>query len=592
MFKHILIAIKTMFAYARVETTLKFFEVILTSIMAPLSLVFTQNLINEFVAYFNSQYEVKFIILWSILLILSMFLTSGTGFLNSIQSLNMKRKLDEKFTQHIVNKFRRIEFACFEDASVQDTLDRMGNSPQDLILNTFQDSMSALSTIISIIGLILVFSQVSWMLPILFFIIIPLMVWLDYKAMKIMNDMFNNQSEDERWLSYYAGLLSEKNSLFELKVFSATNYIMNLWKSKNKKVLQQRLNTTIRAQKYFAISSIIILFWISILIYTMINGIHSGIVSLGLFVSLLGSASSLLGITEQLSYTFSNITRHYLQVQHYETFINLPEVQNYSEKEIDLNNTIEIEFDNVYFCYPNTEKEILKGITFKFSNKESVSIVGENGAGKSTIIKLLCRLYHPNSGVIKINGVNLDDLSEKQLHKLLCIVFQDYCCYNLSLRENIALSNTDEVTNDFKIHKALIEGKADTISDNLDVPLGKIENEGIDISGGQWQRIAISRALFSDSKFIILDEPTASLDPLAESDMYQSFTNILHDRGCIIISHRLASARMADRIIVIDNGIVVECGRHTTLLDNNGLYAQMWKAQSSWYTEVTRNEKK
>ncbi len=141
-----------------------------------------------------------------------------------------------------------------------------------------------------------------------------------------MNEMFNNQTENERWLSYYAGLLSDKNSLLELKVFSATSYIMNLWKTKNKKVLQERLKTTIRAQKYFAISSGIILIWIGILIYSMIQGISLATVSLGLFVSLVGSTGSLLGITEQLSYIFSNITGHYLQVQHYETFINLPEV--------------------------------------------------------------------------------------------------------------------------------------------------------------------------------------------------------------------------------------------------------------------------
>ena len=591
MAKYTLKAIKIMWKYARLATLLKFADVIFFSAMTPLSLLFTQNLIDGFAAYFDSKTGISSIVLWSILLILSMFFVSGTGLINNIQSINMKRQLDDKFTHHITEKYRKIEYACFEDKKIQDTLARMGNSPQDLILNTFQDFTSALTSVISIIGTVFIFAQVSWTLSLVFFFIIPMMVWLDYKAMKIMNDMFNSQTEDERWLSYYSGLLSEKNSLFELKVFSAVSYILNLWKIKNEKVLQERLKTTIRAQKYFAISSAIILTWMGIFIYLMIQGVAHEVVSLGLFVSLVGSAGSLLGITEQLSYTFSNITRHCLQVQYYETFINLPEipVHNPSKEFLKDVDVYEIEFDNVYFRYPNTDNEVLKGITFKFKSDERLAIVGENGAGKSTIIKLLCKLYQPSAGYIKINGIDLNDLSESQLHKMLCVVFQDYCCYNLSLRENIALAQIDKIANDSEIKKALVNGRVNMIFDNLDVPLGKIEDEGIDISGGQWQRLAISRALFSDSAFVILDEPTASLDPLAESEMYQSFANILQNKGCIMISHRLASAKMMDKIIVIAGGRVVESGKHTDLLECGNLYSEMWEAQSSWYTGASES---
>lgn len=587
MIKYILTAIKTMWKYARFATVLKFVEVIIISTMTPLSLLFTQKLINGFIAYFNSKGSISFLILWTTLLIFSMFLASGTGFISDIQSINMKRKLDKEFTQHIIDKYRKIEFFCFEDTEMQDTLSRMGNSPQDLILNTFQDTMAGFSALISATGIILIFAQVSWWLPLMFFALIPIMTWLDFKAMSLMNEMFNNQTEDERWLSYFEGLLSQKDSLLELKIFSAVNYIMNLWKKKSKKVLSDRLKTTIRAQKYFAVSSIIILIWVGMLVYFAIKGINVKVISLGLFISLIGSVGSLLGITERLSYTFSNIARHYLQVEHYEIFLNLPEVpKNEFNQEYKITDP-EIEFLDVCFTYPGTEKEILKGVSFKIRYGERLAIVGENGAGKSTIIKLLCRLYQPNRGEIRINNKNINDLSQKQLHDLLCVVFQDFCRYNLSLRENVALSQIDRIGDDLEIRQALEKANAENISDNLDVPLGKIEDDGIDMSGGQWQRIAFSRALFSDSMFVILDEPTSSLDPLAESEMYQSFARILNDRGCIMISHRLASAKMADRIIVINDGIVIENGNHDELLENNGLYAQMWKIQSSWYVEVS-----
>jgi len=553
--------------------------------MTPLSLLFTQNLINGFVAYFNSGASSLLIVLWGGLLIVSMFLASGTDFISGIQSINMKRQLDKEFTQNIVNKYRKIDYYCFEDANTQDTLTRMGNSPQDLILNTFKDVMAALSIIISIIGIILIFLQISWWLPLIFFLLIPIMIWLDFKAMRLMNEMFNNQTKDERLLGYFSSLLSDKNSLLELKVFSAVNYIMDLWRTKSKKVLRERLKTTIRAQKYFAVSSVIILIWIGTLVCSLVHGINDKTVSLGLFVSLIGSVGGLLGITERLSYTFSNIARHYLQVSHYEKFFALPEIpRGKISFPLDENtNNVEIEFCNVYFTYPNTENEILKGVSFKISNKERVAIVGKNGAGKTTIIKLLCRLYQPNSGQIKINNIDINDFTESQLSKYICVVFQDYCCYTLSLRENIALSQIERKDDDAAIRSALTKGKAEMISDNLDVSLGKIEESGIDVSGGQWQRIAISRALFSESKLVILDEPTASLDPVAESEMYHSFTSLLENKGCIIISHRLASAKMADWIIVLNDGIICENGKHEELIKNASLYSQMWQAQSGWY---------
>lgn len=585
MFHYIFTAIKTMWRYARLATIIKLIEVLVISSMTPLSLLFTQNLIDSFVAYFNNSASSLLIIFWSILLIVSMFLASGTGFISGIQSIYMKRQLDKEFSQNVISKYRKIDYSCFEDAKTQDILSKMGNSPQDLVLNTFQDVMAALSTIISIIGIILVFLQISWWLPFLFFLLIPIMIWLDFKAMRLMNEMFNNQTKEERMLRYFSDLLSDKNSLLELKVFSAVNYIMDLWKTKSKKVLRERLKTTIRAQKYFAVSSVIILIWIGTLVYSLVYGIHTKTISLGLFVSLIGSAGNLLGITEHLSYTFSNIARHYLQISHYEKFLVLPEISEGRKgvPQEENKDNVEIEFCDVHFTYPNTENEILKGVSFKIRSKERVAIVGENGAGKTTIIKLLCRLYQPDSGQIKINSININDFTENQLSRYMSVVFQDYCCYNLSLRENIALSQIERKEDDAAIRMALKKGNAEMISEDLDVALGKIEESGIDVSGGQWQRIAISRALFSESNLVILDEPTAALDPMAESEMYHSFTNLLENKGCIIISHRLASAKMADRIIVLKDGIICENGRHEELIKNSSLYAQMWQAQSNWY---------
>jgi ATP-binding cassette subfamily B protein len=196
--------------------------------------------------------------------------------------------------------------------------------------------------------------------------------------------------------------------------------------------------------------------------------------------------------------------------------------------------------------------------------------VGENGAGKSTVVKLLCGLYKPDSGEVSAGNIS--------------VVFQDYAGYELTLRENIALGSLDKLYEDGALHDALRRGLwAEKIP--LATNLGKLEDDGIDLSGGQWQRIAVARSLVSDSAFIILDEPTASLDPLAESKMYETFQSVLQQRGCVMISHRLASARLADKIIVLDGGKVVQTGTHDELVARDGLYAEMFAAQRAWYVE-------
>ena len=181
-----------------------------------------------------------------------------------------------------------------------------------------------------------------------------------------------------------------------------------------------------------------------------------------------------------------------------------------------------------------------------------------------------------------IDGVDIQSLDAEALRRTFSVVFQDYCKYTLTLRENVALGDITKLNDDRALESALKMALAEGIAD-LDAPLGKLEDDGIDLSGGQWQRLAIARACLPDSAFVILDEPTASLDPLAESRMYNSFAEVLRNRGCIMISHRLASARMADKIIVLSGGTVTETGSHDQLMQSGGLYADMYTAQSAWY---------
>jgi ABC-type multidrug transport system fused ATPase/permease subunit len=244
-----------------------------------------------------------------------------------------------------------------------------------------------------------------------------------------------------------------------------------------------------------------------------------------------------------------------------------------------------IRFEHVSFTYPGTTKKILDDISFEIPYGSKTALVGENGAGKSTIIKLVCGLYTPVAGKITINGISAADIPMRDRSKLYSVAFQDYGTYMFPLRENIALGDTARINNDEELNDALKTCFAPELAGKLDRPIGRFDDNSMDLSTGQWQKIALARAQFHPYSVIILDEPTASLDPIAENDLYTSFMQVINRGSCILVSHRLAMARLTDQIIVLDKGRIRETGRHDDLMSRRGLYASMFQAQRQWYEE-------
>ena len=245
-----------------------------------------------------------------------------------------------------------------------------------------------------------------------------------------------------------------------------------------------------------------------------------------------------------------------------------------------------LEFRQVSFRYPGTERDILKDFSLRLERGRHYAFVGINGAGKTTLTKLLTGLYDNYEGEILLNDRELRTYSQADLKAFFSVVYQDFARYQISLEDNIALGNVLQ-KDQTKIREAAeAMGLGQTIAGlprGMETPLGKIKEQGVDLSGGQWQRLAIARALYNPAAVQILDEPTAALNPVAESGIYEMFGKISAGKSTIFITHRLGAARLADEIIVVDGGKVAEKGNHEELLSQKGIYASMYEAQRSWY---------
>ena len=313
------------------------------------------------------------------------------------------------------------------------------------------------------------------------------------------------------------------------------------------------------------------------------------------FVLYLGVIAGFSAYFNQITLQLMGFQRDQISMQYLREFWNLQPLFNHGSgrKMEPQSNGFSVEFDQVSFSYPKEEGEkrvqILDQISFKIEAGKKLALVGINGAGKSTIVKLMCGFYQPDSGCVRINGVDLREMNLDDYYSYLAVVFQETFTYSFSILENIScnlLENSDQEKGIQALKKAGLWEKIQSLTMQEKTYLNKdIEEEGIQLSGGELQKLMLARALYKDCKLVLLDEPTAALDAIAEHEMYQKYATVLEGKSALFISHRLASTRFCDHILFLENGKIVECGTHDELMELEGQYANMFQVQSKYYKE-------
>lgn len=399
------------------------------------------------------------------------------------------------------------------------------------------------------------------------------------------DEQFN--SHEARFQDYMSWLLTWKKYAKEMQFYNLYDYINKRFDESVKALQGVRIKTVKKYTGFNAIASLLNYVAIGVSLILIVWDIYHGRVGVGSFILVYTSAQNLQHSVKSMFASMLEIGNEGRYIEDYFTMMSYEEELDEKDAVALKAEDINIEFRNVTFAYPQTERIVLKDINLEIKQGEKIAIIGENGSGKSTFIALLTGLYQPVSGQILVNGVDISK-NLAVLRKSLSCTYQNFVQYQLTIRENILLGDLEHEHSEEDVmdaaKKAGIYDEVMAMQDGFETPLGNYAENGRDLSGGQWQKIAMARNLIKESaRIMILDEPTAALDPVAESDLYRQFQSLTEDRTVLLISHRLGATRLAERVLVFQDGQIVEDGSHEELINRNGIYTEMYHAQSQWY---------
>lgn len=597
--KRILLAYKDLisiiYSEAPVMVVITFICTIFSGLITPLSIYVNQNVFDGGIAVARSELPFSeysiFLILFVALAIIPSIIN---GFIYAYVEPRSLLILRTAYKSRMLKKLKTMKYEHFENEASAEIIDKAYRRAENSARHLWPMYVfSRGSSFIASIGSLAYIFSIRWWLLLTVLIPFFLETYISSKTNYNIYTELETYWKKERKYSTLGGYLRSRGFASELKAYGNYDYLIDTY--------QARLNERNRDYEryYFKNLRKILLGGNIVKFGAIANAIIllvlfvNGQISVGLFISITSLVfGELYGNLNNVGGFFKWSGFHINSYEYYDRFFNLSDEAEGTEKELPAK--FDIEFRDVWFKYPGTERYILKGLTFKINQGEKASIVGENGEGKTTMIKLLLGLFTPDQGEILVGGKNLNDYPLSIRTKIFGPVFQDFTRFSITLKENIGIGDIDSIANEEKIKQAAIKGKVHDFATNyekeFDTLLGRDFDGGVDLSGGQWQRIAIARAFMGDKPILLLDEPTSQLDPIAEAELYYEFASLVENKTAVFITHRLGSTMITDRIFVIHDGKIAESGTHQELLQMGGIYSRMFNAQKQWYQQNGKGE--
>ncbi len=499
----------------------------------------------------------------------------------------------------IMKKAKTLDLASFDRPEFYEKLENAnreaGNRPISILSSTF----TMISTAISLVSYIVILATAPgmwWTALLISIVSIPSAI-ISFIYRKKNFQYMRHRSKDRRQMSYYSDLLVNKDMVKEVRMYDLSDTFISRYEEVFRRYYAG-LRRLIVNESLWHVAISVISALVNCFCYALIAlGVFRGIFRIGDYSLYTGALSSIASDVTSLISVSATIYEGTLFIDNLISFMKEKQTVVPLKKvpePVKHNSPHTIEFKNVSFSYPGTDRKVLKNINLTFRPGDTIVLVGLNGAGKTTLIKLLTRLYDPTEGVILLDGRDIREYDTKELYKIFGIIFQDFGKYAVTVTDNIHFGEIEKEIITDEIINAAKQSSADEYISKLpygyETPLMRIfEQEGIELSIGQWQKLAIARAFYSDSDILILDEPTASLDPMAEQEIFNQFDRLRKDKMTIFVSHRLSSATVATKIVVLEYGEIIEEGDHKTLMSKHGRYYELFSTQAKRYLGEDEN---